>query len=235
MGRREEYPCPLPDGVTVLTAAVDVQKDRLEFLVRGWGKGQESWLVDRKVFEGDTSKLDGQDAVQREGDEVAFMRDSPWQRLDAYIDRAAYLHARGVRVRIACTFIDSGDQASVVYEFVKPRAKRWIYCIKGVTGFSKPPLGQFTTSNRAKVRLYPVAVDEIKSTLHRRLKIGTPGAGYLHFSREFCDEDYFKQLTAEQLKRKQVRGYPVRYWEKPRAPATRRSTSRSTPTPRFCA
>ncbi len=56
-------------------------------------------------------------------------------------------------------------------------------------------------------------------SIYRRLKIGTPGAGYLHFSREFCDEEYFRQLTAEQLKRKQVRGYSIRYWEK--APGVR--------------
>jgi len=69
MGRREDYPCPVPDGVTILTAAVDVQADRLELLVRGWGKGQESWLVDRKMFEGDTSRLEGEDLV-KEGTDV---------------------------------------------------------------------------------------------------------------------------------------------------------------------
>lgn len=214
-GRVEDYPCPAPDGVTVITAAVDVQVDRLEFLARGWGKGQESWIVDRKIFEGDTSTLGEETVKPTDPEAVPFKRPGPWQRLDEYLQRAFYLHARGVRLPIACTFIDSGDQTQVVYEFVKSRASRWIYASKGMSNsFGKPPLGQFTRNNAARVRLYPIAVDVIKMLIYRRLKIGTPGAGYLHFSRPLCDSDYFKQLTAEQLKRKLVRGYWLRFWEK---------------------
>lgn len=35
----------IPAGVRVLTAAVDVQKDRLEWMVQGWGVDEESWVV----------------------------------------------------------------------------------------------------------------------------------------------------------------------------------------------
>jgi phage terminase large subunit GpA-like protein len=214
MSRREDYPCPVPDGVAVLTAAVDVQGDRIELLVRGWGKGQESWLIDRKIFEGDPSKLEGVDVLPAADNEMPRTRPSPWQRLGEYLDRAYYLHARGVRLPISCTMVDSGHQAAVVYEFCKTRAGRGIFPVKGVSGFGKAPVTRPAKTSSQRARLHLVAVDVLKSTLHQRLRIGTPGAGYLHFSREFCDEAYFKQLTAEQLKRKQVRGYPMRYWEK---------------------
>jgi len=35
----------VPDGVVVLTAAVDVQKDYLAWQIVGWGKDEESWVV----------------------------------------------------------------------------------------------------------------------------------------------------------------------------------------------
>src|SRR6185295_19195739 len=45
-GRREVYPAPCPEGVIVLTGAVDVQDDRLEVECIGWGLGEESWSID---------------------------------------------------------------------------------------------------------------------------------------------------------------------------------------------
>lgn len=42
MARREHYRAPAPYGVAVLTAGVDVQKDRLELELVGWGRGEES-------------------------------------------------------------------------------------------------------------------------------------------------------------------------------------------------
>ena len=39
----------LPDGVAVLTAGVDVQGDRLELHVVGWGRDEESWSIDYRV------------------------------------------------------------------------------------------------------------------------------------------------------------------------------------------
>ena len=45
MARLEPYPAEVPTGVGVLVAAVDVQGDRLEAVVKGYGAGEESWLV----------------------------------------------------------------------------------------------------------------------------------------------------------------------------------------------
>lgn len=43
--RREIYDAEVPDGVLVLTAGVDVQDDRFEVEVVGWGVGKESWGI----------------------------------------------------------------------------------------------------------------------------------------------------------------------------------------------
>ena len=43
LNRREEYGCEVPNEVAVLTAGVDVQDNRLEYEIVGWGPGNESW------------------------------------------------------------------------------------------------------------------------------------------------------------------------------------------------
>ena len=50
----------VPDGVRFLTAFVDVQSGRFEFLVRGWGISGESWIIDRGriLAEPDTNPSD---------------------------------------------------------------------------------------------------------------------------------------------------------------------------------
>jgi phage terminase large subunit GpA-like protein len=55
LSRREEFGNFLPDGIAVLTAGVDIQDDRLEIEVVGWGKDEESWSVDFRGLWGDLS------------------------------------------------------------------------------------------------------------------------------------------------------------------------------------
>jgi phage terminase large subunit GpA-like protein len=41
--RCEPFEAEVPDGVTLITAGVDVQADRLEMEIVGWGRDEESW------------------------------------------------------------------------------------------------------------------------------------------------------------------------------------------------
>lgn len=196
--RREHYPPPaLPDGVTVVTGGVDVQGDRLELEVVGWGKGEESWGVDVQLFEGDTAKSE------------------VWDRLDDYLLNSRFLHARGVYLDIAAVFVDSGFRANEVYRWTGARNDRRIYASKGMSGWRRPPLGPYTRANRHKVKMYPVGVDVIKEIVYARLRLTEAGAGYMHFSLGKHTQEYFRQLTAERLVKKYQHGFPVRYWEKP--------------------
>ena len=47
MGRREEYPAELPDGVVVLTCGVDTQNDRLQYEIVGHGHFGETWASEQ--------------------------------------------------------------------------------------------------------------------------------------------------------------------------------------------
>lgn len=58
LNRRELYDADVPEGVLVLTAGVDVQDDRFEVEVVGWGIGKESWGIRYQKIYGDTSVYD---------------------------------------------------------------------------------------------------------------------------------------------------------------------------------
>lgn len=198
--RAEDYPRSslntplLPDGVTVLTAGADVQPDRIELELVGWGKGEESWSIDWVRFDGDTARPD------------------VWAKLDEYLARW-WMHARGPRLPIARLLIDSGYNAAEVYRFCKARWPQ-VAASKGSSDFGHPPLKKWNQSNKGRVRLYPVGVSQIKLNVYKRLKLTDPGYGYLHFSKDVNDAEYFNQLVAEELRRKYENGFPKLFWAK---------------------
>jgi len=199
-GRREKYPAAVPDGGILLTAGVDIQRDRIELEIVAWGEGEESWNVDYIVLPGDPS------------------RPEVWQDLDDCL-QSTYTHETGTELHITAAGVDSSDQTTTVYGFVQPRAHRRVFALKGVSGNGRP-IAQISRKqkgrNARKVDLYQVGVDDAKGIVYSRLKIENPGAGYCHFPMT-RDEEYFDQLTAEKLITKYHKGFPRREWVKARA------------------
>lgn len=199
--RREHYLHAIPEGAVVLTCAVDVQDDRFEIEVQGWGEGEENWRIDLQILRGDPA------------------RPEIWRQLAEFIETKQYEHASGVLLNISCTAIDSGGHfTQQVYQFVRPREGRRVYAIKGKAGAGMPIVGRPSRSNLGKVQLFTVGTDTAKEIVMARLKGCEPGPGYIHFPiNAHFDEEYFKQLTAEQCITSFVNGCPVRKWKKTRA------------------
>ena len=198
IARAEVYPAEVPAGVGVLVASVDVQGDRLEAQVTGWGAGEESWAIDWRQFHGDP-----------EGEQV-------WFDLDAYL-RRTWTHASGRAMPIVCTAIDSGGHHSEqVYAFCKPRTDRRVFAIKGGPEIAKPLVGKPSYNNKYRTPLFVLCVDSGKDRIYSRLKIHAPGPGYYHFPKlPWFDMEYVDQLTAEKKIRKIVRGRgSVPFWKK---------------------
>jgi phage terminase large subunit GpA-like protein len=194
--RREDYE-GVPEGVVVITAGVDVQDDRIEVELVGWGRDEESWSLGFYVLQGDPS-----------GPHV-------WADLDSVL-KQTFLHPSGVELPVRSVAIDSGHHTQAVYNFVKPREGRRVMAIKGVGGEGKALIGRPTKNNIAKVRLFPVGTNTVKELLYGRLKIDQPGPGYCHFPTSY-DEEYFRQLTAEKKVTRYVKGFPRSEWVKTRA------------------
>lgn len=194
--RKEEYE-GIPDDVVLLTAGVDVQDDRLEVEIVGWGAGEESWQIEYHVLYGDPS--------------------SPqlWARLDEIL-LATYEHPIGEPMLIRSTCIDSGGHHTrAVYNYAKTRAGHRVFAIKGVGGEGKPIVGRPSKNNVGKVPLYGVGVDTAKELHYARLRIEEPGPGYCHFQAK-RDDEYFRQLTAEKQVIRYHKGFPTRTWIKTR-------------------
>ena len=197
MARLEEFGARLPAAAGVITAAVDVQLDRLELEVVAWGEGEESWSLDYRQIYGDP----GRRAV--------------WKELDALLLRT-WEHPAGVKMGIKAACIDSGYRTKEVYEFVRRRFHRGIYATKGQSTPGKALVGKPTKQQALKGRpvlVFPVGTDTAKDTLFGRLEIEEPGPGYCHFPRE-REREYFEQFAAERPVTRYRRGQPYRVWEK---------------------
>ena len=196
--RAEPFGDKLDTNIMLLTCGVDVQDDRLELEVVGWGKDEESWSVDYRTLYGDPS--------------------TPhlWNDLENVLKNIYETEdGRQMQIRSAC--IDSGGHyTQAVYNFVRPREGRRIFAIKGMAGESRPIVSRPTRNNIGKIRLFTLGVDNIKELVFSRLKINEVGAGYCHFPDDRPDE-YFKQLaSSEKIVTKFHKGFPRREFIKTR-------------------
>lgn len=202
--RREAYAAEVPAGVGLLTAGVDVQDDRLEVIVRGWGHGEESWLITRAILLGDPS-----------GESHDKTKPSVWAQLDSLL-RKEWQHESGETIRVNTTCVDSGAHTDAVYRFCKPRYGFRIFATKGYSGPAHPIVNHKpSTNNKGRVRLFFVGTDAAKDSIYGRLKIATAGPQHMHFPL-VDDEDYFDQLVAEKVVKQQINGRWVRRYKLPR-------------------
>ena len=193
MAKRESYDLDtIPDEALVLTCGVDIQKNRIECQVVAYSHNFEMWVVDYKIIYGST----GQIAV--------------WNDLDKYLQSKFKTHS-GRNMTIACTTIDSGFQTQMVYAFTKNKRGRRIFAIKGQSQSGKTVVGKPTKVGKENNILYPVGSDTAKEVIYSRLA-SEYGYSTLHFPHT-VDEEYFRQLTAEQRFVKFVKGRKTLYWK----------------------
>lgn len=194
-------PGVVPVGVGVLTLGVDVQADRLEWWVWGWGGGLESWPIAAGVITGDPTK-DMPDPL------------SPWGQLEREVLEHDYPHVNGGSLRISAGFIDSGYATTHVYRAAKRWRGRRIYASKGVGGRGLPVCGKGNYLRHHGVTLFPVGTDEAKSEfLRSQLREPQPGPGFVHLP-DWLDTAQVEQLVAEKRVRRLHRGHPIYEWQK---------------------
>ena len=190
----------VPPEVAVITVGVDVQDDRLELEVVGWGARQESWSLAYEVVDGDPSApIDHPDSV--------------WAALDAVLSRA-WRHPSGVDLTVAAACVDSGGHhTQAVYTYAKARRSRRVWAIKGHGGEGRP-IWKLTRTAKAKLDVYMVGVDAAKEQLYHRLRLTEHGPGYCHFPTDRTPA-YFTGLTCETQVRKYRKGHVKIEWQKP--------------------
>lgn len=206
--RGEPYgPQDLPEGVRFATAGVDVQKNRIEIQVVGWGYAEECWPFEYVAIAGDPTQP------------------QTWLEVDrVLLDRYATRSGRPVRVLAAC--VDAGDTTygHQVHEFARPRFNRKVFAIKGDDGI-RPIFPRKPSRTKTGQSIYIVGSDTAKDTIYNRLLIkprqveaeDAPQPGFIHFplpdvAAGKWTQDYFDQLTSEQQVTRFRDGRPYRLW-----------------------
>jgi phage terminase large subunit GpA-like protein len=207
--RREGYALgTVPAGGLFLTAGVDVQKDRLIVEIVAWGRGRESWSIDYGILPGNTSDL---------------TEAGPWGQLDALLART-FRHEGGAELTVRMLAVDSGYNTSEVYTWARKYPMSRVIAIKGQDSggalLGAPSPIEINLRGRRPIRGYkvwPVVSGIAKSELYGFIRLDRPldgeacPPGWCHFPQ--YDDDYFKQLTAEQLvSKRNKRGFMVMAW-----------------------
>lgn len=209
--RRDKYEFNVvPSGAAFLTCGVDVQKDRLELEIVAWGRGKRSWSVDYRVIRGDTSRME------------------PWSELDEVLSETWPVEGRdGIEMPLKLMAVDSGYNTQQVYSWCRKYPLTRVVAIKG-SEKQTLPVGQPNAVDvkkhggkfRNALKIFPIGVSLLKSELYGWLRQpsavdGEPDPiGFCRFPQ--YAEEYFKQLCAEELVIKLVKGYRKYEWQKVR-------------------
>lgn len=202
--RRESYKIGTPPKeVVFLTAGVDVQKDRLEILINGWGRHNKIYSVEYLVYPGQTSDNDV-------WDRLAMLPGSTWERED------------GILLPLRLMAVDTGYNTSKAYEFCRRFNPTQVIPIKGQDKQNVmvvPPRQVDTTAagdKIGKLKVWNIGVSMIKSEIYGRLKLekenGVAPRGYIFFPQ--YDEQFFRGITSEQLQVVIKNGFKKYEWVK---------------------
>lgn len=201
LNRREEYPAELPDEVLLLTAAVDVQKNRLEYEICGWGLGEECYGIIKSVILGEPTE------------------EETWLELDKVLEREWHF-SDGTALKVSRTFIDSGYSTRNVYAYCSKNMAKGRFAIKGKGGAGLPLLYKYDNPRDQPILLTILGVDDGKQEVFARLGIKDKGAQHFHFplNDDFIvnrgyDAAYFRQLISEHRITRIVGGIVTVAWE----------------------
>lgn len=177
-----------PAECGVLTAGVDVQGDRLEYVVAGWGEGERCCVLEYGIVEGDPGQ------------------DETWTQLTAELSKP-----RGGML-VAAVAADTGYRPEVVWKWGDRRLPFRVFCTKGIDGrgrliMQKPG----AVTHKRKRRPWMVGTDTAKDSLAGRLRTKPPAAQSVRFA-ESLPPEFYDHLTAEKLTTVYVGTRPTRKW-----------------------
>lgn len=184
----------LPDGVCYITFGTDVQDDRLETIVRGWGIGKESWLLIKKVHIGNPAL------------------DYLYNEHNLWLQSLQFKHpllTEGKHLLVSSGMIDTGGHHSdEVYDYVRESMANWrpgipkIYAYKG-SNTNKGAIvpGEPSYNNKGNIPLWLINTVAAKDTIYSRLQIDMPNPykptpGLMHFN-QYASDEYFDQLVSQ--------------------------------------
>ena len=180
----------IPREVLLITLGADVQGDRLEASVVGWGRDGTCFVLDHRVLWGPPV----------EDDEV-------WRELDDLL-HAKWKHPLGGEIGIGAAAIDAGSGVHYdrVLAFCAPRLGRKVFALKGLAGWARPAIARAKTRGKP---LFLAGVDPLKGQIFAKLDRGR-GIRFSHV----LEPSYYEMLTSERRVTRIVGGRPRMRFER---------------------
>lgn len=211
--RREDYEIGVaPNAGWLMTAAADVQDNRIEFELKAWGPGKESWTVAYEILPGDTAH-----ATEYVDPKTKLLVPSPWQQLDQLLQKQ-WPCEDGRTTSIFALGIDSGFRPQLAYDFALrypqpvhgPNGSRitqlhTVIVLKGGSSsrtFVESVSAVSAAQKRHGLRIFKVGTSAVKQDVYDRIrKRRSPIDGdplppdYAHFPA--LSADFFQGLCSE--------------------------------------
>jgi phage terminase large subunit GpA-like protein len=191
---------------------VDVQENRIEIAVWGYGADDELWLVDSVVIDGEVQL------------------DRTWDETEHWLFNARYKTLNGVDVPIRCIAVDSGwgSYTERVYRFVnqmkaRDTLQRTIIATKGQQKYERFISDRPKLSAQYNQLFHIIGTDIAKGHLALLLANTEPGPGYVHLpislpttdtQPRWLDKEVLVQLTSEKRVVRYKNGKVMERWEK---------------------
>ena len=196
MNRAEEFE-GIPDGVRLVTFGADVQADRVEVELVGWGAGEECWALHYEVLYGDTAT----DAFWQ-SDELRYLLFGATMDGDPRFDVEGHPHLARTPFAVSIGCIDSGGHwTDRVYDFCR-QYQSFVFPAKGASqGWGKEvaPARGPALNRENLTQLVNVGTISAKDWIYQSAMIPRAGMpGYTHFRKGHgYAEDWYAQFLAE--------------------------------------
>ena len=186
----------LPKWVEQITIGADVQGDRIEYGIYGWGYGEECVCFEYHKVIGNPATTNVLEQLRNDANRTFYT-----------VDRR--------QLKVGLVAVDSGHISQTVYDFCSHEPQKYIP-IKGANQYDAPDVKWPQSLSEGTYRVM-LGTQALKDVIASRLTFTDHGAGYQHWpiNTEMFNEEYFHQFTAEEKKIKRVNNQPVRAWSCP--------------------
>ena len=195
--RVEDYtPESLPSEIVIVIVGADVQADRIESEALGLGEEDETWGIERRIFFGNTEKPE------------------VWKDFGEWLRHINYVRVDGVTLKMDACAIDTGHKPKMVRAFIRQYGLPRVYAVAG-SNVALSSLVQPRFNKPSRSWTYAINTDAMKDILFSRMKIPEPGPRFMHIPKgNGYTEEWFRQLTAEEVRIVKQRGFQKRQYHK---------------------
>lgn len=194
----------VPPGAILITCGVDVQGDRVEWHVKGFGPHMQRYTIDHGVIEGHISEESARKGLDR-------------------LLKQGYRNGAGRLLGIDMLAIDANYHTEDVLDWAKKYPENKVIAVRGVKGEFAPPLTPVKHDRkkgmkvkRRQKRFFNVGVSALKASLFKHLEKDNPQ------ERGFCgypqglEDEFFIQLCSERrvLVTNKKTHYAYHEWQK---------------------